>query len=109
MDSASVSSVAVCDAQGKLVGVVSSYDLVRSSQESIVSSLFKPLGKFVGLGRPNSEVPLVTVRPNTSFQELLDKMASSKVLHTFIVDDDGFPTRAITLHDILKAILPSKQ
>jgi CBS domain-containing protein len=45
MDSALVSSVAVLDVHGKIVGVVSSFDLVGSSHESIISNLFKTLGK----------------------------------------------------------------
>ncbi len=108
MDGAGVSSVGVTDARGVLVGVISSFDIVTHSQESIISNLFKPLGRFVGRDVPNVAVKLVTVKPSTSFAELLQLMATNKILHIFMVDDDGYPTRAISLRDILEALLPPK-
>jgi CBS domain-containing protein len=108
MDGAGISSAGVTDARGRLVGVISSFDIVTRSQESIISSLFKPLGSFVGRDVPNAPPKLITVKPSTSFAELLQLMTTNKILHIFMVDDDGYPTRAISLRDILEALLPAK-
>ncbi len=88
---------------------MSSFDLVIRSQQSVISSLFQPLGKFLGRGAPNAAPRLVTVKPSTSVAELLDTMVNNKILHVFMVDDDGYPTRAISLRDVLEALLPSNK
>jgi CBS domain-containing protein len=105
MDFAQVGSVAVCGAEGRLVGALTSYDIVSGSQESVITQLYKTLKNFLKRDTPNSAAEAVSIRANQSFEELLELMVNKKVLHCFIVDDDNYPTGVVTVQDILVALL----
>ena len=105
MDHAAVDAVAVTDEQGKLVGALSSFDVVSGAQESIVSLLFETLGSFLKRDKVNSKAEVLSVRANDTFAHTLQLMATKHISHIFIIDDDSFPTGIITIRDIVEAFL----
>lgn len=104
MDNTEISAVGVVDATGKLVGVISSFDIVSGAQESVISFMFKPLRAFLGREQPNAQDKLQIVRVQNTIGEVIEKMVNAKVLHAFVVDDDGYPTASITLRELLAAL-----
>lgn len=105
LDLAQVSACAVLDDQGKLVGAISSFDVTSGSQESIATLLYQPVSAFLKRGQPNAAKQAVSVHANDTFDRVLELMETEKVLHVFIVDDDGFPTGVITPRDLVDAFL----
>ncbi len=104
----SISAVAVVNDKGQAVACLTSYDVVVKA-DSIISVLFKQIKDFLGLNAVNAQQSFVSVRPQATFGEVLEKMVAAKVSHCFVVDDDGCPTAVLTVKDILVALLPKTQ
>jgi CBS domain-containing protein/sporulation protein YlmC with PRC-barrel domain len=89
-----IDSVAVLDAEGRVIGDVSAFDL-------LVNKAAKPLSAIIDL-----ENPPVTLRPDADLDTVATEMVESRRSSLLVVDDDGKPLGRILSDDILDALVP---
>jgi CBS domain-containing protein/sporulation protein YlmC with PRC-barrel domain len=89
-----IDSVAVLDADGRLIGDVSAFDL-------LVSDGSTPLGRLV-----DPENPPVTLRPDADLDTVATELVESRRSSLLVVDDDGKPLGRILSDDVLDALVP---
>jgi CBS domain-containing protein/sporulation protein YlmC with PRC-barrel domain len=89
-----IDSVAVLDADGRLIGDVSAFDLLVSSADT-------PLGRLI-----DPENPPVTLRPDTDLDDVATELVESRRSSLLVVDDDGKPLGRILSDDVLDALVP---
>ncbi len=94
-----VGSVLVVDSDGKLVGIVTERDLVY-----LIARGIEFLASRYPVWEIMSEDP-VTVGPDTSIQEAMEKMKELKIRHLPVVDDEGRPLGVISMRDIIELML----
>jgi len=87
----------VVDAHGKLVGVISDRDILRSMARS-------PNSRSKSLDQIMTRNP-VTVRRNTSILDAVSKILSKRINCLPVVDDDGSVCGIVTSTDLLKSYL----
>jgi CBS domain-containing protein len=89
-----IDSVAVLDAEGRVIGDVSAFDL-------LINKASKPLAAII-----DPENPPVTLRPDADLDEVATEMVESRRSSLLVVDDDGKPLGRILSDDILDALVP---
>lgn len=89
-----IDSVAVLDADGRLIGDVSAFDLLVSSADTRLGDLIDP------------ENPPVTLRPDTDLDDVATELVESRRSSLLVVDDDGRPLGRILSDDVLDALVP---
>jgi CBS domain-containing protein len=89
-----IDSVAVLDADGRLVGDVSAFDL-------LVSDGATPLGDLI-----DPENPPVTLRPDADLDTVATELVESRRSSLLVVDDEGRPLGRILSDDVLDALVP---
>jgi CBS domain-containing protein/sporulation protein YlmC with PRC-barrel domain len=89
-----IDSVAVLDADGRLIGDVSAFDLLVSSGDTRLGDLIDP------------ENPPVTLRPDTDLDDVATELVESRRSSLLVVDDDGKPLGRILSDDVLDALVP---
>jgi CBS domain-containing protein len=89
-----IDSVAVLDAEGRVIGDVSAFDL-------LVNKASKPLAELI-----DPENPPVTLRPDAGLDTVATEMVESRRSSLLVVDDDGKPLGRILADDILDALVP---
>ena len=89
-----IDSVAVLDAEGRVIGDVSAFDL-------LINKASKPLADIIDL-----EDPPVTLRPDADLDTVATEMVESRRSSLLVVDDDGKPLGRILSDDILDALVP---
>lgn len=89
-----VDSVAVLDAEGRLIGDVSAFDL-------LVNKSGKQLADIIDLDNPP-----VTLRPDADIDTVATEMVESRRSSLLVVDDDGKPLGRILSDDVLDALVP---
>jgi CBS domain-containing protein len=89
-----IDSVAVLDADGRLIGDVSAFDL-------LVNKATKPLADII-----DPDNPPVTLRPDADLDTVATEMVESRRSSLLVVDDDGKPIGRILSDDILDALVP---
>jgi CBS domain-containing protein len=89
-----IDSVAVLDAEGRVIGDVSAFDL-------LINKASKPLADIIDL-----EDPPVTLRPDADLDAVATEMVESRRSSLLVVDDDGKPLGRILSDDILDALVP---
>ena len=89
-----IDSVAVLDADGRLIGDVSAFDLLVSSADTRLGDLIDP------------ENPPVTLRPDTDLDDVATELVESRRSSLLVVDDDGKPLGRILSDDVLDALVP---
>jgi CBS domain-containing protein len=89
-----IDSVAVLDADGRLIGDVSAFDL-------LVNKASKPLADII-----DPDNPPVTLRPDADLDTVATEMVESRRSSLLVVDDDGKPIGRILSDDILDALVP---
>ena len=94
-----VGSVLVVDSDGKLVGIVTERDLVY-----LIARGIEFLASRYPVWEIMSEDP-VTVGPDTSIQEAMEKMKELRIRHLPVVDDEGRPLGVISMRDIIELML----
>jgi CBS domain-containing protein len=89
-----IDSVAVLDAEGRVVGDVSAFDLLINKASKQLANIIDP------------ENPPVTLRPDADLDEVATEMVESRRSSLLVVDDDGKPLGRILSDDILDALVP---
>jgi CBS domain-containing protein len=89
-----IDSVAVLDADGRLIGDVSAFDLLVNKSSKQLADLIDP------------ENPPVTLRPDADIDTVATEMVESRRSSLLVVDDDGKPLGRILSDDILDALVP---
>jgi Mg/Co/Ni transporter MgtE len=89
-----IDSVAVLDADGRLTGDVSAFDL-------LVNKGATPLAKLI-----DPDDPPVTLRPDADLDTVATEMVESRRSSLLVVDDDGKPIGRILADDVLDALVP---
>ncbi|MBN2125812.1 MAG: CBS domain-containing protein [Deltaproteobacteria bacterium] len=120
-----INGVPVVDEQGKLVGILTQSDLVTQQKRLPIPSLFTLLDGFIPLTSTRhleKEVQKitattvaeamtpdpVTVRPDTSLEDLANLMVDRK-FHTIPVVDQGHLIGIVGKEDVLRTILSGVQ
>lgn len=101
MVSRDVSSVAVVDDAGHLVGNLSASDL-RGIAGGALNHLALPVGEF--LARRRERHGLVTCAPESTFAAIVRRMAAQRVHRVYVVDQ-GKAVGIVTCTDVLQAVL----
>jgi CBS domain-containing protein len=89
-----IDSVAVLDAEGRVIGDVSAFDLLINKASKQLAAIIDP------------ENPPVTLRPDADLDEVATEMVESRRSSLLVVDDDGKPLGRILSDDILDALVP---
>jgi Mg/Co/Ni transporter MgtE len=89
-----IDSVAVLDAEGRLIGDVSAFDLLVNKAGKQLSDIIDP------------ENPPVTLRPDADIDTVATEMVESRRSSLLVVDDQGKPLGRILSDDILDALVP---
>ena len=89
-----IDSVAVLDADGRLIGDVSAFDL-------LVSDGGQRLGDLIASGDP-----LMTLRPEDDLDTVATELVESRRSSLLVVDDGGRPLGRILSDDVLDALVP---
>jgi CBS domain-containing protein len=89
-----IDSVAVLDADGRVVGDVSAFDLLVSDGDTT-------LGDLIDL-----ENPPVTLRPDADLDTVATELVESRRSSLLVVADDGRPLGRILSYDVLDALVP---
>ena len=92
-----VRAVAVCDGQGRVVGVVSQSDI----SDKVAAENRCP--EWVRASEIMS-TRLVTISPDKSLEECLDLMEKYSIYHLLVIADDGLYRGMISIQDLLKVI-----
>ena len=86
--------MAVLDADGRLIGDVSAFDLLVNKSGKQLADLIDPEN------RP------VTLRPDADIDTVATEMGESRRSSLLVVDDDGKPLGRILSDDVLDALVP---
>jgi CBS domain-containing protein/sporulation protein YlmC with PRC-barrel domain len=89
-----IDSVAVLDAEGRLIGDVSAFDLLVNKAGKQLADIIDP------------ENPPVTLRPDADLDTVATEMVESRRSSLLVVDDDGKPLGRILSDDVLDALVP---
>jgi CBS domain-containing protein len=89
-----IDSVAVLDAEGRLIGDVSAFDLLVNKAGKQLADIIDP------------ENPPVTLRPDADIDTVATEMVESRRSSLLVVDDEGKPLGRILSDDILDALVP---
>src|SRR5580704_4037376 len=89
-----IDSVAVLDAEGRLIGDVSAFDLLVNKASKQLADIIDP------------ENPPVTLRPDADLDTVATEMVESRRSSLLVVDDDGKPLGRILSDDVLDALVP---
>jgi Mg/Co/Ni transporter MgtE len=89
-----IDSVAVLDAEGRVIGDVSAFDLLVNKASKQLADLIDP------------ENPPVTLRPDADLDTVATEMVESRRSSLLVVDDDGKPLGRILSDDLLDALVP---
>lgn len=92
-----VRAVGVCDAQGKLVGVISQSDI----SDKVAAEMRCP--EWVKVSEIMSR-RLITVTPETGLDECIHLMERNNIYHLLVVDDKGRFYGMISMQDLLAAL-----
>jgi CBS domain-containing protein len=89
-----IDSVAVLDAEGRVIGDVSAFDLLVNKAGKALADVIDP------------ENPPVTLRPDADLDTVATEMVESRRSSLLVVDDEGKPLGRILADDILDALVP---
>jgi CBS domain-containing protein len=89
-----IGAVVVTGADGALVGILSERDIIRAMAEAGASALESPVSRFM-----TSKV--VTCRPQTNVDELMEIMTSGRFRHIPILDDNRI-VGIVSIGDVVK-------
>jgi CBS domain-containing protein len=89
-----IDSVAVLDADGRVIGDVSAFDLLVNKGSKQLVELIDP------------ENPPVTLRADADIDTVATEMVESRRSSLLVVDDDGKPLGRILSDDVLDALVP---
>jgi CBS domain-containing protein len=89
-----IDSVAVLDAEGRVIGDVSAFDL-------LVNKGSKQLAELI-----DTENPPVTLRPDADIDTVATEMVESRRSSLLVVDEEGKPLGRILSDDVLDALVP---
>jgi CBS domain-containing protein len=89
-----IDSVAVLDAEGRLIGDVSAFDLLVNKSGKQLADIIDP------------ENPPVTLRPDADIDTVATEMVESRRSSLLVVDDEGKPLGRILSDDVLDALVP---
>jgi len=89
-----IDSVAVLDAEGRVIGDVSAFDLLVNKASRQLADLIDP-----------ENLP-VTLRPDADLDTVATEMVESRRSSLLVVDDDGKPLGRILSDDVLDALVP---
>jgi CBS domain-containing protein len=89
-----IDSVVVLDAEGRLIGDVSAFDLLVSKGSRQLAELIDP------------DDPPVTLRPDADIDTVATEMVESRRSSLLVVDDEGKPLGRILADDVLDALVP---
>jgi CBS domain-containing protein len=89
-----IDSVAVLDAEGRVIGDVSAFDL-------LVNKASRPLADLI-----DPDNPPLTLQPDADLDAVATTMVESRRSSLLVVDEDGKPLGRILSDDILDAIVP---
>ena len=90
-----IGAVVVMGADGALVGILSERDIIRALGELGASALESAVSRSM-----TSKV--VTCRPQTSVDELMEIMTTGRFRHVPVLDDDGKLCGLISIGDVVK-------
>eukprot|EP01116_Phalansterium_solitarium_P008443 TRINITY_DN22357_c0_g1_i1.p2 TRINITY_DN22357_c0_g1~~TRINITY_DN22357_c0_g1_i1.p2 ORF type:complete len:351 (-),score=152.56 TRINITY_DN22357_c0_g1_i1:65-1117(-) len=107
MVTAHVTGVAVVNADGRLVEVLSTKDLkIISPDGRLFWRMFQQIAAFVkDLDTAQRPGQLVTVQPTNTLSDVIRLMVQNKVHRVFVVDDAMRPVGVVTVKDVLWEIL----
>jgi len=114
-----ITGLAVVNSKGDLCGSLSASDLKYSSEETVLTDLYLPVGQYIvrkkhkqqGTILPeNSNLNVITCTPQDSLSAVITKLVQSKVHRIFVVapfDEDSLPKPqgVISLCDIFTVLL----
>jgi CBS domain-containing protein len=89
-----VDSVAVVDAEGRVIGDVSAFDLLVNDGEKPLSALIDP------------DDPPVTLPPDADIDTVATELVESRRSSLLVVDEKGRPLGRILSDDVLDALVP---
>jgi CBS domain-containing protein len=89
-----IGAVVVMGADGKLVGILSERDIIRTLGESGAGALELPVSRAM-------TAKVVTCRPQTSVDELMEIMTSGRFRHVPVVEN-GRVTGLVSIGDVVK-------
>lgn len=87
-----VGSALVVDSKGRLTGIITERDMLCLMDKE--GACDTPVWMFM------TENP-VTVRPDATIDEVIEKMVNAGVRHIPVVDNDGKPLGVISVRDVL--------
>jgi CBS domain-containing protein len=89
-----IDSVAVVDAEGRVIGDVSAFDLLVNDSDKPLSALIDP------------DDPPVTLRPDADIDAVATELVESRRSSLLVVDEKGRPLGRILSDDVLDALVP---
>jgi Mg/Co/Ni transporter MgtE len=89
-----IDSVAVVDAEGRVIGDVSAFDLLVNDGDKALSDLIDP------------DDPPVTLRTDADIDVVATELVESRRSSLLVVDEKGRPLGRILSDDILDALVP---
>jgi CBS domain-containing protein len=89
-----IDSVAVIDADGRVIGDVSAFDLLVNDADKPLSAVIDP------------DDPPVTLRPDDDRDKVATEMVESRRSSLLVVDGEGRPLGRILSDDVLDALVP---
>jgi Mg/Co/Ni transporter MgtE len=89
-----IDSVVVIDAEGRVAGDVSAFDLLVNKGATLLAALIEP-------GNPP-----VTLRADAGLDAVATEMVESRRSSLLVVDDEGRPLGRILADDVLDALMP---
>eukprot|EP00030_Apusomonadida_sp_AF-17_P005891 a676594_640.p2 GENE.a676594_640~~a676594_640.p2 ORF type:complete len:332 (-),score=150.69 a676594_640:58-1014(-) len=94
------SSIAIVDADGKLVGNLSLSDL-RGLDRATFGDLGDPVLAFLAARAEGVVKPVVSVAPDASLGSMIAKMLSNKVHRVWVVDAENRPVGQVSMSDVI--------
>lgn len=100
----------VVDAEGRLVGMLSRIDVLRTvAREARVPAGAKPVHGELHVLRDVMRSDVPRVAPEARLPEIVDKMAASDLKRVIVVDDEQRPVGVITDGDLVARVRPAER
>lgn len=101
MDANKLESIAVVNAEGKLIGQLSASDL-RGLAKDLFSSLDKRISEFI-----HKAAKIATCSPDAKIKDVIKQLAAGSLHRLWIVDKEHHPIGVVSLGDVMKALMLS--
>jgi len=105
-----IGAMPIVESNGSIIGNISVRDLRGViTRPKLFEALHKSITEFVAANVPDKEreemYPSITCKASSTLAEVLTRLASSRIHRIYVVDANNKPIRALTLSDVLAAMV----